>query len=406
MNKNRFTGILENYGQKDFIKVFENMSAEEREHILKQADLLDFGMLKGMKSAMNGTRGVISPIRTLTMEEMKPDVELYRRTGLQAIREGKVGAVVLAGGMGTRLGINKAKGMCDIGITREVFIFQRMMENIMDVTREAGNPIMLFVMTSYINDAETREFFKEHDYFGYDPEYIVFFVQDMAPCLDKDKKLLLEAPGELSMSPNGNGGFYSSMIRSGVDVRAKEMGVEYLNVFAVDNVLQRIADPVFIGAVIKAGTETGAKVVKKANPDEKVGVICLEDGAASVVEYYEMTDELRNAKDENGEPAYNYGVILNYLFRMSAIDKIVKNELPVHVVKKKVPYLENGVTVEPSEPNGFKLETLTLDLVHLTDSCLSFEVDRKREFAPIKNKTGADSVDTARALLQENGYVL
>lgn len=406
MNKNRFTDILKNYGQKDFIRVFENMSEEEREHILKQADLLDFGMLKGVKKSLTGTRGVISPIKTLTMEEMAPQVELYRRAGLQAIREGKVGAVVLAGGMGTRLGLNKAKGMCDIGITREVFIFQRMMENIMDVTKEAGAPIMLFVMTSYINDAETREFFKEHDYFGYDPEYVVFFVQDMAPCLDADKKLLLEAQGELSMSPNGNGGFYSSMIRSGVDVRAKEMGVEYLNVFAVDNVLQRIADPVFIGAVIEAGTETGAKVVKKADPDEKVGVICLEDGAASVVEYYEMTDELRNSKDENGEPAYNYGVILNYLFRMSAIDKVVKNELPVHVVKKKVPYLENGVTVEPSEPNGYKLETLTLDLVHLTDSCLSFEVDRKREFAPIKNKTGVDSVDTARALLQENGYIL
>lgn len=406
MNKNRFTDILKNYGQQDFLNIFEKMSCVEKEKILKQADLLDFGMLKGMRKSLSEKRGVITPLKTLTMEEMKPRFEHYRQTGLEAIRAGKVGAVVLAGGMGTRLGCDKAKGMCDIGITREVFIFQRMIENLQEVEREAGRPVMLFIMTSYINDAETRDFFKEHDYFGYDPEYVAFFVQDMAPCLDLERRLRLSSECELAMSPNGNGGFYSSMIRAGVDVRAREAGVEYLNVFAVDNVLQKIADPVFIGAVIDAGTESGAKVVKKADPDEKVGVICLEDGAASVVEYYEMTDEIRNAKDDKGEPAYNYGVILNYLFKMSAIDKVVKNELPVHVVKKKIPFYIDGETVEPSEPNGFKLETLSLDLVHLLDSCLSFEVDRQREFAPIKNASGVDSVETARELLKLNGYLL
>ena len=90
--------------------------------------------------------------------------------------------------------------------------------------------------------------------------------------------------------------------------------------FAVDNVLQRIADPLFIGATKLAHCEVGSKVIKKAAPDERVGVMCLEDGHPSIVEYYELTDEMRNAKNEKGEPAYNFGVILNYLFRVDALD--------------------------------------------------------------------------------------
>ncbi len=39
-------------------------------------------------------------------------------------------------------------------------------------------------------------------------------------------------------------------------------------------------------------------------------------------------------------------------------------------------------------------------------SCLPYEVVREKEFAPIKNRYGVDSVDTARKLLEENGVKL
>ena len=45
-------------------------------------------------------------------------------------------------------------------------------------------------------------------------------------------------------------------------------------------------------------------------------------------------------------------------------------------------------------------------MVYMMDNCLSFEVDREREFAPVKNATGTDSVDSARALLKKNGVEL
>ena len=162
-----------------------------------------------------------------------------------------------------------------------------------------------------------------------------------------------------------------------------------------------------MGAVVEGGYAVGAKVVKKCAPDEKIGVVCLEDGRPSIVEYYELTEELMSAKDENGDPAYYFGVILNYLFRISDLEKIREKKLPLHVVEKKIAHLdEKGELVKPNEPNGCKFEQLVLDMIHELDGCLPFEVERNREFAPIKNKTGIDSVESARVLCGENGIVL
>ena len=212
----------------------------------------------------------------------------------------------------------------------------------------------------------------------------------------------MEGKAKLSTSPNGNGGWFSSLAKAGLLDKIDELGVEWLNVFSVDNVLQKMADPVFVGATIEAGCVCGSKVVAKADPNEKVGVLCLEDGKPSIVEYYEMTDEMIHSKDENGRLLYNYGVILNYLFNVKTLTKIMNEYMPTHVVEKKIPYMaEDGQMMKPEEPNGYKFELLVLDMIRMMDNCLSFEVEREREFAPIKNRTGVDSLDTARDLMKK-----
>ena len=168
-----------------------------------------------------------------------------------------------------------------------------------------------------------------------------------------------------------------------------------------------MVDPCFIGAIIESGRQCGAKVVAKAAPEERVGVMCLEDGKPSIVEYYEMTDEMRTRREEDGTLSYNWGVILNYVFRTDKLNDILGMHLPLHRAFKKIKYLdENGNTVIPEEPNAYKYETLVLDMVKLQDSCLAYEVEREKEFAPVKNKEGVDSVDTARELLKLNGVEL
>lgn len=396
------------YGQEHVLQYYEELSEAEKAALLRQIEQTDFSVLaKAAKVGKEQKRGVITPIPAMKLVEIEEKREAYTSRGIETIRAGKVGAVLLAGGMGTRLGSDDPKGMYNIGLTKDVYIFERIIQNLLDVVEQTGRFIPLFIMTSEKNHEKTTAFLKEKNYFGYAPEYVTFFMQDMAPSSDYNGKVYMEQKGLMSASPNGNGGWFSSMKRSGVLEKVHQAGIEWLNIFAVDNVLQRIADPCFIGAVVGQNCAVGAKVIKKAAPDERVGVICLEDGRPSIVEYYELTKEMMEEKDAGGEPAYNYGVILNYLFRVKDLEEIVGREMPLHIVERKIPYLsEAGETVKPEQPNGFKYENLVLDMIHMLDSCLVYEVVREKEFAPIKNRTGIDSVESARELLKLNGVEL
>ncbi len=398
---------LEKYGQLHVLKYYGELTEGQQQALLDQIEDTDFGNLKYCRDNTTNKKGKITPLAAMQLDQIEKNRIQYTEIGLEAIKQGKVAAVLLAGGMGTRLGSDEPKGMYDIGITKEVYIFQRLIENMMEVVHQADAWIHLFVMTSDKNNEMTVSFFEEMDYFGYKKEYVHFFIQDMVPASDYDGKVYMEEKGKIATSPNGNGGWFSTMNKKGLLGMIRKAGIEWLNVFAVDNVLQRIADPCFVGATIENGCVAGAKVVKKASPDEGVGALCLEDGRPSIVEYYELTDEMKEAKNEDGEPAYNFGVILNYLFKESVLEKIVDGQLPLHIVEKQIPYLdEDGNYVEPDKPNGYKYETLVLDMIHQVDNCLPYEVERSREFAPIKNPTGVDSVESARELCRLNGIEL
>ena len=293
--------------------------------------------------------------------------------------------------------------MLQIGVHRELFLFGQLINNLLEVVRKADAWIPMLIMTSEKNNEDTVSFFKEHDYFGYNKDYVFFFQQEMAPSVSYDGKIYMEEKYKLSTSPNGNGGWFSSLVKAGLTEKLAKMGVEWLNIFSVDNVLQKMADPVFVGATLQAGCVCGAKVVAKADPNERVGVLCLEDGKPSIVEYYEMTDEMIHSRTKEGRLSYNYGVILNYLFELETLKRIMNENMPMHVVEKKIPYIdEQASLVKPEEPNGYKFETLVLDMIRLMDNCLSFEVDRSKEFAPIKNRTGVDSLESARELMKLN----
>lgn len=372
----------------------------------KQLDEMDWSYLD-LIHQKEQKRGTFAPLGAMEIPEIEEKKTGFTRVGMDAIRNTKVGAVLLAGGQGTRLGFDKAKGMYNIGVTRELYIFEQLIANLKKVTAAANAWVPLYIMTSDKNDEQTRAFFEEHAYFGYDPAYIRFFVQEMVPAVDFEGNVLIESNDSLAMSPNGNGGWFKSLVKAGLDRDLEEKGVEWLNVFAVDNVLQQIADPVFVGATIASGCVSGAKVVRKTNPYERVGALCLEDGKPSIVEYYELTPEMAEAVNENGSLLYGFGVILNYLFRLDKLLEIENRQLPFHIVEKKVPYLdENGMLQKPETPNAYKFETLILDMIYMMDNCLSFEVVREKEFAPVKNATGVDSVESARELLQKNHIVI
>lgn len=400
--------IWEDDNQKYIKAMMEKNTTEQNEKLTKRLEEIDFSVLEHIerKETVN-ERGVFAPLDAVEVSEIEARGAEFKELGLKAIREGKVGAVLLAGGQGTRLGLDRPKGTLNIGVAKELYLFEQLLRNLMDVTDEAGVYVPLYIMTSNINNADTTAFFEEHDYFGYPKDYVKFFVQEMVPACDYEGRIYMESQTEVAMSPNGNGGWFSSMVNAGLLSDIKERGIEWINVFAVDNCLQRIADPMFVGATIAYGCESGAKVVRKAAPDERVGVLCTEDGKPSIAEYYEMTEEMATARKENGDLKYCFGVILNYLFSEKKLEQIADARMPIHVVEKKIPYMDvDGTFVKPEQPNGYKFETLVLDMVHMMDDCIPYEVVREREFAPIKNLHGVDSLDSARELMKGCGIEL
>ncbi len=401
--------LLKEKGQPQLLRYYNELDTEGKQKLLAAIEGIDWSFEEELKhpADMSGKGRAIRPIKGLRLDEIEKKRSLYEEVGVKAIREGKVAAVLLAGGMGTRLGVDGPKGAYDIGLTKPLYIFEQQVKNLLEVTDKCGAFVPLYIMTSDKNHEQTVAFWKAHGYFGYPQKEVKFFKQDMAPAVDYEGKILLESKDMPALSPNGNGGWFSSMKKAGLceDLRAR--GVEWLNIYAVDNVLQRIADPVFVGATILSEVNCGAKVVCKNDPYEKVGVLCMDGDKPDIIEYYELTDEMANERDENGELAYIYGVILNYLFRFSKLEEIADDKIPVHIVEKKIECVEeDGVTRKPEKENGKKFETLAVDLIKPMGTVLPFEVVREKEFAPIKNKTGVDSVESAQVLLKKNGVEL
>ena len=385
--KERVEQLLIANGQEHLLAHIRELDGAEQERFFSELERVDWSIFSE-EAHVRPPEGEIAPIEGLKKEEIASRREEFSKAGMQAVREGKVAALMLAGGQGTRLGFDGPKGTLDIGVTRPLYIYECLIRNLLEVCSACGAYVPLYIMTSEKTDRMTRAFLKEHGCFGYPEEKV------------------REGRGALALSPNGNGGCFSSLRRAGLMDEAKQSGVEWINVFAVDNVLQRIADPVFVGATLLSGVNCGAKFVKKCAPEERVGVLCRRGSLPDVVEYYDLPAAMANARDERGELVYSFGVTLNYLFRLKAIEQASRTAIPVHRAKKKIPYWNGSELIRPETENGYKYETLVVDWVRLMKSCLPFEAVREREFAPIKNAEGVDSVQSARELLKYNGVTL
>ena len=355
MNKQEAINALKEHNQEQVIKRLEALDEVSAKKLIAQVASIDWSVVESInhKAEDNSSDRKVEPLEAVEIKDIKANKDKYTAKGIEAIKAGKVAAVLLAGGQGTRLGLDKPKGTLNVGINKDLFLFEQLINNLLDVVNQSGAYVPLYIMTSDKNNNDTVAFFEEHNFF------------------DKDME---------------------------------SKGIELVNVFAVDNILQRIADPSFVGATILSGADCGSKVVRKCAPDEKVGVMCKVNGHPSIIEYYEMSEELANMRREDGELTYGFGVILNYLFSFNKLVEIANRKLPLHIVEKKIPYIdENDNLVKPETPNGYKFEKLVLDMVEMMDNCVPYEVERNYEFAPIKNKTGKDSLESARELLKVNG---
>jgi UDP-N-acetylglucosamine/UDP-N-acetylgalactosamine diphosphorylase len=335
--------------------------------------------------------------------------EAWLAAGHDAIRRGSVAAVILGGGQGTRLGYDGPKGTYDLGLPSGKTLFQLVAERLRCVARLAGaeNPPRLYVMTSSINHDQTVAYFGAHTNFGLPKDGVRFFPQGVLPCVSEEGLILLQDAGSVAVAPDGNGGLYRALSSTGMLGDMKSTGVTHIHVFSIDNALTRPVDPLFVGYCLLAGVAVGNKSVWKASAEEKVGVLAQRAGRTCVVEYSELTPELRDLAGEDGKLLFGAGNICNHFLSLDFIETVVLKDggsLPYHLARKKIPVAserDGSGGAPPDCPNGLKLETFVFDVFPMADGVAVFEAQRQDEFAPVKNAPGScsDSPDTARAML-------
>ena len=396
--------LLKKNNQEHIIKVLENSTEEQKNKLLEQIMYIDFNQMKELyestQKEISFDKDVIEPIDYIDKEKLT-DEELnkYNNIGENVIKNGKYAVVTMAGGQGTRLGHKGPKGTFMMGLEEDKSIFQILIESIKEKNEKYGVVIPWYIMTSRENNEQTQNFFKENNYFGYDSNSIIFFKQGELPMCDEQGKILVDETGVIKEAADGHGGIFISMQRNGIIDDMKKRGIEWVFIGGVDNILAKMVDETLVGILEDKHILAAGKSVVKANPQEKVGVFCKRNGKPGVVEYTEITNEMAERLNENGELAFGESHLNCNMFNIKALEIIGNKKLPYHAAHKKANYInENGEVVVATAPNAYKFEAFIFDAFDMLDDMVIFRVKREDEFAPVKNAEGNDSPETARNL--------
>lgn len=405
------------YGYDDLIKQFfsrgqghlfehwNTLSEEERKTLFEELKSVDFALLSELQSlATSGQKihDTFEPAPYISLKEGTDEYLNARTVGEAHIRKGKVAVFVVAGGQGSRLGYEGPKGCFSLGEVSGKSLFQIHAEKIVKYSRKYGVSIPWLIMTSNANHSATVEFLRQNRNFGIPDSDLYVFSQGMLPSLDLEGKLVLENPTKLFKNPDGHGGSLTALKSSGVLAKLIGRGIETISYFQVDNPLVKIVDPVFIGVHILHNAEVSSKGIPKTGPDEKIGVfVRYPDGRMGVVEYSDLPEKLAQETDGDGKLKFLMGSPAIHLFQCTFIEEITSGgtiHLPFHVARKKLKVWKHG---NVSEIEGLKFEKFVFDALPLAKKSIVFEMRREEEFAPVKNLTGVDSVESSRKMMSD-----
>ncbi len=401
--------ILKKYDQEHLLNSYENLDETNKKKLIEQIKTIDFEL---MKSLYNNTEkeeknkdDKITPIEYLDKYKLNEEYKYYENIGKKAIKDGELAAVTMAGGQGTRLGHDGPKGTYDIGLESHKSLFELLSDGLKEEGNKYGVTIPWFIMTSRENNKETVDFFEKNKFFGYQKDKnLFFFEQGQLPMMDTEGKILIGEDGLIKEAADGHGGIYESLVKSNLTQKMREMGIKWVFIGGVDNCLVKMVDPVLMGIAIDKGVTVACKSVVKDNPHEKVGVFCKRNGKPNVIEYSEITEDMAEATDKNGELLYGESHILCNLFSIDAIERMGKEPLPYHIAYKKAKYIDkNGKLIIPDSPNAYKFEAFLFDAFGEVDEMAVLRVKREEEFAPVKNpdSAGVDCPKTARELYEK-----
>ncbi len=399
---------FEQAGQGHVFRFWDRLHSTQQQQLLAQASTIDLELMAELWRRYQPTNqaryfsGKLDPPEVIPLPHTPEQLQQARQArlrGEEMLRTGQVGVILVAGGQATRLGFPHPKGTLPIGPLSGKSIFQFHAEKMLALSRRYQQAIPWYIMTSETTHAETVAFFQENEYFGLPAQEVHFFSQQMLPAMDKEGKFFLEAPHRICVSPDGHGGLLRALASSGTLRHMQERGLKLLFYFQVDNVLIKICDPVFIGYHLLHQAEVSAKVLRRRNGLEKMGIAGKVDGRPAVIEYSDFPKEELAATTKDGNLRYWAGSIAIHVFNLDFLQRLQTSgfRLPYHVAEKKIPHVnDEGKRVEPTTENGYKFEQFIFDVLPQASRVVFMEVAREEEFSAVKNDDGDDSPTTAK----------
>jgi len=390
---------LEEAGQQHLIEHFAGLEERRQERLQRQLASIDLALVARLRRGeglASPATGQLEPMPCVPLAHRGPGSAAADR-GVEMLRRGHVAFAVLAGGQASRLKLEAPKGTYPIGPRTDRSLFRILCEHVLRASKDHGRLPPLAVTTSSTTDAATRAFFERQNCFGLDRGKLHFACQASLPALDDDGKMILASSDRVFTSPDGHGGAVEVLETSGILERWEDLGIETVCTFQVDNPLLHVVDPDFLGRLTGAAPIV-TKIVPKTDPAEKVGILARRDGRPAIVEYSELPDDLAQARDDEGRLAYRLGSIAVHAFRLDFLRRVLARTLPLHPARKEIPVAVREGFGGPT--HGIKYERFLFDLFPAAEDVVAVEVDRDREFAPLKNADGPDSPDTVRAALE------
>jgi len=401
---------LRRYRQEHLLNFFDQLDSQAQIQLLNEIDSIDFPFIKELIDRYVLNEPQLNLPDEIIPAPMYPAIpesdqrEKYQQAcqlGRKYIAAGKVAVFTVAGGMGTRLKIDGPKGNVAATPVKNKTLFRVFAEGIVATQKRYNCTVPWYIMTSPANHDDTVRSFEQNSYFGLDPANVIHFPQGMMPSFDTEGKILLREPNRLALSPDGHGGSLRALYRSGALRDMARRGIEHMSYFQIDNPLVYAVDPLFIGLHVLDGAEMSSKAVLKCDPLERVGNFACVNGRVNVIEYSDLPEDMARKKRDDGRLLFEAGSIAIHIISRRFVEKINDHgfSLPWHRAQKQVPFVDmQGTLVHPTKPNAIKLETFVFDALPLADRSIILEIDRSEQFAPIKNASGVDSLETSQKL--------
>ncbi len=299
-----------------------------------------------------------------------------------------IGLVILAGGQATRMGLdsNFPKALLPVSPVNKKTLLQLNFEKAKAFYENSGAMPAIALFVSQATYAPIKKALEDKNYFGFDAKRVFFALQPSLPFLTEKGELLVSADGHIMSGPDGNGSLLYTLSKGRVLDAWQKMGIDIITTVIIDNPL---IDPFYPPLIRAASNETEDTVafagIKKRSDCEKVGLFVREKSTKRllVIEYSELEHQRECLKPFTISDV-TLANISQCAFPLRWALKHTHEKLPWHAAKKT----SQGASY-------YKMEQFLFDLLEYAPSQKVVSIDRDLYFAPIKNKEGEDSLQTA-----------